>query len=134
MFPSNWLVYRLWVTVPPPDDYDGDDTHLQFDVHASVLPRVGELLTFDGASRGITIVVTEVEHAHSMTEDTEHPHHRLNVSADLHPVTPVPAVQELALDRDLLNEWTEQFPTVSPIDYSPRTRGCTICTEVNPRS
>ncbi|MCX4099251.1 hypothetical protein [Nocardia sp. alder85J] len=129
MFPSNWLAYRLWVNVPPPDDYDGDDTHLQFEVHAPVVPRVGERLIFDGVSRSLTVVVTEVEHSHSMMKDTEHPHYRLWVTADLDPVTTVLAAQQLALDLDLLNEWTKQFPTVSPIDYGPRPRGCAICSE-----
>ncbi|WP_280423134.1 hypothetical protein [Nocardia carnea] len=124
---AGWIQYAVHVDVPPPPGYDGDDADLAFLVNASVLPRVGENLEFDGPGNGLSLTVTEVVHRFSIAEDTEHPHHKLTVAAEIDSPLQVRTAQELFEDRAKMKQWIDQFPMVEP--YGLRRPGveCNEC-------
>lgn len=125
--PSGWIQYTVYIDVPSPPGYDGDDAVLAFRVNAFALPRVGESLEFDGPGNGLSLTVTEIEHRFSIAEDTEHPHHKLVVAAEIASPLQVGTAQELFEDRTKLHQWIDQFPMVEPYKFHRPGVKCTEC-------
>lgn len=124
-----WIQYTVYIDVPPPPGYDGDDAVLTFRVNGFALPRVGESLEFDGPGNGLSLTVTEVEHCFSIAEDTEHPHHKLVVAAEITSPLQVRTAQELFEDHTKLQQWIDQFPMVRPYRFRRPGVKCTECAD-----
>lgn len=125
--PPGWLRYLVHILVPAPLGYDGDDAMLQFWAMAPTAPRVGECLDFDGPGNGLSLTVTAVEHCYSLASDTEHPHYKLVIDAEIDDPLSVRTAQELFLDKAKWVAWTDQFPMVQAYRFGLPPGSCEVC-------
>ncbi|MFC9999655.1 hypothetical protein [Nocardia sp. NPDC127526] len=108
--------YRVWVEMPPPDDYLFDEATALFELEVTspYLPRIGEELSFQGVDgKNLEVTVTGVTHTFH-TIDARSSRLATSVVAQVQAHT-LALGHRLLVDPELLVRWATNMPGVEVV-------------------